>query len=62
MSIRITSYVVSPVLVEYIDYAYVHTGKAGTNLATGAAIRELTASAKARIWMSVDGALNWEDK
>ena len=61
MAIRVAFDAVGPVLVEHKDCAYMHTGKAGTNLATGIAVRELATAADARIWISLDGALIWED-
>lgn len=61
MGIRVAFDSVGPVLVEHNDCAYVYTGKAGTNLATGTAVRELATSADARLWISLDGALIWED-
>lgn len=61
MAIRLAFDAVGPVLVEHNDCAYTYRGKSGTNLATGTAVRELATSADARIWISLDGALIWED-
>ena len=61
MAIKLAFDALGPVLVEHNDCTYMHTGKAGTNLATGTAVRELATSADARLWISLDGALIWED-
>ena len=61
MAIRLAFDAIGPVLVEHNDCAYMYTGKAGTNLATGAAVRELATAADARIWISLDGTSIWED-
>jgi len=50
-----------PMVVEHDDRVYIYTGKAGTNLSTGIAVRELATSADSRLWISLDGSLIWED-
>jgi hypothetical protein len=61
MAIRLAFDAVGPVLVEHNDFAYMYTGKAGTNLSTRTAVRELATARDARLWISLDGALIWED-
>lgn len=61
LAIRVAFDGTGPMVVEHGDCVYTYRGKAGTNLATGAAVRELVTSADSRIWISLDGTLIWED-
>ena len=61
MAIRLVLDMEGPVLVEHNDCVYTYKGKSGTNLASGMAVRELSTAMDARLWISLNGNLIWED-
>ena len=61
LAIRVAFDGAGPMVVEHDDRVYIYTGKAGTNLSTGKAVRELVTAMDARLWISLDGPLIWED-
>ncbi len=60
-AIRLSFDAIGPVLAEHNDCVYTYKGKSGTNLSTGKAVRELVTAMDARLWISLDGTLIWED-
>ena len=50
-----------PSLVEHDGQTYWYTNKAGTNLKTGLAVREMATLDDARLWITLDGTQVWED-
>ena len=50
-----------PSLVEHDGHAFCFTQKAGTNLKTGLAVREMDTFDDARLWITLDGRKVWED-
>ena len=50
-----------PDVVIHKNAAYAFTGKAGTNISTGVATRELATASDARLWITLDGSAIWED-
>lgn len=50
-----------PCKVVHDGQTYHATGKAGSNIATGVAVREMATEADARLWITLDGKHVWED-
>ena len=50
-----------PVRAQHAGQVYRYTGKAGHNLATGVAVREMATIDDARLWITLDGTQVWED-
>lgn len=50
-----------PLVVEYQAANYLFTGKSGTDSDTGYAVRELASDDDARLWITLDGKMIWED-
>ena len=50
-----------PVRAQHAGQTYRYTGKAGHNLATGLAVREMATIDYARLWITLDGQQIWED-
>lgn len=50
-----------PTLVEHSGQTFCYTFKAGTNLKTGLAVREMATAADARLWITLDASQIWED-
>jgi len=50
-----------PTLVEHDGQTFSFTQKAGTNLKTGLAVREMATFDDARLWITLDGRKVWED-
>lgn len=61
MAIRLVLDREGPVVVEHNDCVYTYKGKSGANLSTGKAVRELVTAMDARLWITLDGTLIWED-
>jgi hypothetical protein len=61
MSISVVYDTTGPMQVGHNGKSYAFTGKAGTNIKTGAAVRELTTADDARLWITLDGQPVWED-
>lgn len=61
MQIKVTFDQVGPLIVEHDGKTYSYTQKAGTNLKTGLAVREMATYNDARLWITLDGAKVWED-
>jgi hypothetical protein len=50
-----------PATVMYDGQRYDFTGKTGTNIKTGLAVREMATVRDARLWISLDCEHLWED-
>jgi hypothetical protein len=50
-----------PATVMHDGQRYTFTGKTGTNIRTGLAVREMATVRDARLWISLDGEHLWED-
>lgn len=50
-----------PSLVEHEGQSYRYTRKAGINRKTGLEVREMATFEDARLWITLDGTLIWED-
>ena len=50
-----------PATVMHDGQRYDFTGKTGTHLKTGLAVREMATARDARLWISLDGEHLWED-
>ena len=61
MQIKVTFDQVGPLIVEHDGKTYSYTQKAGTNLKTGLAVREMATYNDARLRITLDGAKVWED-
>jgi len=61
MLIKVAFDQVGPLLVEHDGQTYSYTHKAGTNLKTGLAVREMATCDDARLWITLVGAQVWED-
>lgn len=61
MPISVVYGTAGPMQVRRNGKSYAFTGKAGTNIKTGAAVSELATAEDARLWITLDGQTVWED-
>jgi hypothetical protein len=52
---------IGPLQVQHDGQVYRFTGKAGVNVATGQAVREMATEQEARLWVNMSGTAIWED-
>ena len=50
-----------PLFIEHKGKNYLFTGKRGTDSDTGEAVRELANDNGARLWITLDGQMIWQD-